>query len=176
MFFGSAVFWWLIWVRDHIMLPQQKEKAAKMNRSWPPNLPFVRNDCTTRSLNSFISSWSFLSQENLSKESKKNNVQQPTPLAELVSDGDKLLLILCVVETTWLAARWMDVMICASGDWKAAYHAWNRQAPDICHPQSFIFRFHSVFPATLSPLPKHPHRLSFSSLTPFTPALLLLPL
>lgn len=35
---------------------------------------------------------------------------------------------------------------------------------------------HSVFPATLSPLPKHPHHLSSSSLKLFTPALLPLPL
>lgn len=41
MFCGSAVFWWLIWLGDHIILPQQKEKGAKMNRSWPLNLPVV---------------------------------------------------------------------------------------------------------------------------------------
>lgn len=52
---GSAVFWWLIWVWDHIILPQQKQKGAKMNRSWPLNLPDVEKECATRSLNSFVS-------------------------------------------------------------------------------------------------------------------------
>lgn len=54
--FCSAVCWWLIWLRNHTILPQQKQKGAQMNRSWPSNLPVVKKECATRFLlNSFIS-------------------------------------------------------------------------------------------------------------------------
>lgn len=60
--FCAAVFWWLIWLRNHTSLPQQTHRGAQMNRSRPPNLPVVEKECATSFLlNSFISvtSWVF---------------------------------------------------------------------------------------------------------------------
>lgn len=167
-FCGSAVFWWLIWVPDHIMLPQQKEKAAKMCRSWPLNLPVLEKECATRSLNSFISFRSLLFQQNPLKESKKNNIRKQTPLAEWLSDTAETSRWWFYVsqKNTWLAARWKDVTVCASerlegclsrlkspGNWHLSPSVFHHPTPGFCPPLShtLCFSCHTVPTSKASP-------------------------
>lgn len=74
IFCGAAVSRWLIWLWNHTILPQQKQKGAQMNRSWPPNLPVMEKECTTRFLlNTFISmtfSWTFFCRIKWEKKEK----------------------------------------------------------------------------------------------------------
>lgn len=77
--FCAAVFWWLIWLRNHTSLPQQTHRGAQMNRSRPPNLPVVEKECATSFLlNSFISvtSWVFPFAELNGEKKEKKSVKK----------------------------------------------------------------------------------------------------
>lgn len=127
--FCSAVFWWLIWLRNHTTLPQQKQRGAQMNRSRPPNLPFVEKECATRFLlNSFISVtfWVFFCRTKWKKSVKKyiSELRKAFWKVYFQCAACKLVVVLCSVlvsactnnSVVW-AARSMDVMVCTS-EWQ----------------------------------------------------------
>ncbi len=158
--FFPVVSWWLIWQRHNTIPPQQKQKAAQMNRSRPPNLAVVEKECATKFfLNSFISTtltggffrrakWKKCLWRKISLSKEKPFEKFTAGVRQARRWRFHVCLFWVFEETCWtllvqtaawfeLLAGWMSWSVHLN-DRKAAYHVPHRQATDICHLQSFI--------------------------------------